>query len=172
MFILVNDDGSICSVSEYEIKHSVDGATYVEDDTFSTFEDYFGSYYFNGVFYRKGEKPTEYHVFDYTTKSWVESSELKTVFLKKEKNRVRAELIETGLNYGNLNYQIDSDSRLNVIGKALELQLNPAITTVNWISNTQDDNGNDVVNTFTREEFIDFAKQVASYYESIVLEDR
>ena len=77
--------------------------------------------------------------------------------------------ISKGFDYNGLNYQIDDTSRLNITGKALALQLDPTIETVSWISNTKDDEGNDIRNTFTREEFVTFAKEVAKYYESIVL---
>ena len=85
------------------------------------------------------------------------------------KHEGRVSKTEAGFDYKGLNYQIDSNSRLNIVGKALELQLDSTIESVNWISNTKDSNGVDIVHTFTREEFIGFAKQIANYYESIIL---
>lgn len=87
----------------------------------------------------------------------------------EEKHIKRANDIKAGFTFNGLNYQIDSESRINITGKALELQLSPATESVNWISNTKDSGGNDIIHTFTRDEFIEFAKQVSSHYESIIL---
>jgi hypothetical protein len=87
----------------------------------------------------------------------------------KLKHDTRNKLTSAGFDYAGLNFQIDSGSRINIIGKIMELQMAPSILSVTWISNTQGIDGNDISHLFTREEFIDFSTQVANYYESIIL---
>lgn len=87
----------------------------------------------------------------------------------EQKHKNRGAAIEAGFDYNGLNYQIDDKSRTNIAGKALSLVIDSTINSVDWVSNTQDADGKDIVNTFTRDEFIEFAKQSAIYYESIIL---
>lgn len=81
----------------------------------------------------------------------------------------RSNEVKAGFTYSGLNFQIDDTSRINITGKALELQLDTTIENINWISNTKDSEGRDIVHTFTRDGFIEFAKAMANYYESIIL---
>jgi hypothetical protein len=60
-------------------------------------------------------------------------------------------------------YQIDAESRISIVSKALSLTLDTTRSTVSWKATD-----NSVVE-FTRDEFITFALEVESYYESLVL---
>ena len=87
----------------------------------------------------------------------------------EKKHKTKKERISAGFNYNNHNFQIDETSRGSITGKAISLLLDPSITFVNWVTNTKDKEGNDIVYRFTRDEFLDFAKQVTDYYENIIL---
>jgi hypothetical protein len=65
--------------------------------------------------------------------------------------------------FNDVSFQIDTDSRLNIASKALSLSLDTTRSTVSWKATD-----NSVVE-FTRDEFITFALEVESYYESLVL---
>lgn len=126
-------------------------------------------YYTNGKFIKIPEKPNEYTEFDFVDKIWKENSLKKAKYTSKLKKEIIKNTVSEGFTYDGLNFQIDADSRLSIVGKALELELDTDITTVNWISNTKDGEGNDIIHRFIRDEFIEFAKEVAKYYESVIL---
>lgn len=79
------------------------------------------------------------------------------------KKSYRMTKIEEGYHYKGKVFQIDENSRLSMLGKALQLQLNSRDTSVDWI--TKDN----TIYTFTSEEFIKFTKDMADYYEQIIL---
>lgn len=92
--------------------------------------------------------------------------------IKDYNKRVKLALMKqellSGYQYNNHVFQVDEISRSNITGKALALQLDPTIGSINWITNSKDDKGLDIVYTFTREEFIKFAIEVHKYYEDMV----
>jgi putative transposon-encoded protein len=65
--------------------------------------------------------------------------------------------------FNGVTYQTDAESRINIVSKALQLQLDDTLDVVYWKAK------DNTVNEFTRDEFIVFAKEVAVYYESLVL---
>ena len=83
------------------------------------------------------------------------------------KSRKGKEILK-GFDYQGLNFQIDSESRTNIAGKALSLTINPDIMEVKWITNSKDSEGNDIIYTFSRDEFMEFARQVEQHYENIL----
>jgi len=87
---------------------------------------------------------------------------------KISKAALKSEKIGKGFAYNGLCFQIDDKSRLSIVTKALALILTENVS-VDWISNSKDDQGNDIIYTFTKEEFLAFAKEVEAYYEKIVL---
>lgn len=123
----------------------------------------------NGTVVDMPPKPNDYSTFSYSTKIWEYDQGLFDAITRKEKHNMREAKIVEGFTYAGLNFQIDSTSRLNIIGKALEIQLDPSITSITWISNSKDATGVDIEYVFTRGEFITFSKEVAKYYEAIIL---
>ena len=71
---------------------------------------------------------------------------------------------DEGFNFNGKVFQIDRDSRVNITGKALRLQLDNTEPMTQW--RTMD---NQMV-SFTKAEFIEFAKAVSDYYEQCFMD--
>lgn len=87
----------------------------------------------------------------------------------EKKHSDRKAEINNGFMYQGNKFQIDTNSRLNILGKSLQLQLDPSVFEVTWVSDTKDSNGEDIRCTFTRLEFLEFSTSIASHYETIIL---
>ena len=74
-----------------------------------------------------------------------------------------------GIDYKDLQFQIDSLSINAMAAKCVQLLTNPDIIKVSWVSCTKDDKHKDIVLTMSREEFYEFYNKALNKYEQIVL---
>lgn len=105
-------------------------------------------------------KPSRYSIEKYTGEGVV----LRVHLEPTDKTEFLYYRLYEGFVYGGYAYQFDEKARLNITGKALRLQLDDVDSTTYW--RTMD---NQMV-SFTKSEFIEFAKAVSDYYEQCFME--
>lgn len=89
-------------------------------------------------------------------------------YLKRKKLGIKATAISKGYTYKGLVFAIDDRSRNNMVGKLNTILLDPSINTVKWITESKDSKGNDIIYTFTVDEFKQFILAVSVYYENLL----